>query len=1204
VHATRKKKTAERERPLVPSSFWSPLVAADSLRPGHAFPDALTIPAQRRDVHYQPLEVLVVETFRVVCPEFQWEATRAGNDRGADFIGCGATVPIVPMHCTLYWIVVGQVKRASRPTVALFESGLKSLGRWLRKAPASNLFPADIGTSPVSTVLFVVSTEKKSKLATIREQLRDPYTAVGFTGQTHVISTDRLLTYWAARPDWFERMLKQALSPAVLSDLLAQLALVPRTSGPVLEISVRTPAQAFAGRPIRCILHVQAREPFPVNRYSIRYRQAGGPGDPMHVVRPSLLASDEGVSSSVAAGDTTRFEFWLRCFAPGRRDLGVIQLIDESGTLSTEENLGAVEIEPSFEAPYFSLPHREELAWANDRLKTAAADRQVVAFAVTGAGGAGKSRLCQEILDLAADHGFEWTSSRQDNAPTLGRPLIRRVMAVLSATDDDRIDDASHVIARVRRTVAPASAELVAAIETYFRENQGEVAVDHIAAALASLLAVRMRQRPVILHLHDLHWAGAELFTILRLALDYLRMSERKLPHGLVVMFEGRNQEALKSESGDYRPPDEWLRFLSGVGLPERRVRSWTGKECHEYLVSSIRAGIAPEDKVDPERVPLYEELINYVIRFAGGNPMHVIEQLKRMHALGIIKHHERGFLYVASWLPEDFATPEDILELIRARLALYRVRSPLIVDVLVLFAKIGRVISRALYDQLIEAAAITNVETTLHDIDIVSVPRGYDAAIEFVHENYFRALREERLPPDSSLLALAREWYEGQQLTAHQKAELARLLFLAPRPDYGRLLEIMRDALDDAREMHDGRLSEDLLRNLLRVPAGYRTDPSVADVPLEWELANVLTQVSSWEDALAHLDRLAKDAWARRSDPLLLLYWVKAKAEAANIYVSLQRPDDAVKAVEAALPLAEAAMTSAPPAVRDALMTQIEKLWHRKAVALWYDGRANEALPLQRRAFTFARARGDRKELSVTLREMGTILYHHHPHLGVRLMERSLAVGREANIYYSGILLAEAQVLMGQMLAAISTTSAHEVMKMALAAGRALHHQCMLRFTIYEAVLAALVAGSASAWLNELNESHVWFRSAAAMSVQARLQDEAWKSRLNLAQVAFEGGMRTEVEINAREAVKIIAEGLSVNPSMRAARRSLMTLPLLHALRMDAVRPSDIRAYVDAAQMQWLADWSGRPSFLTPRRQPQQVLHVRRDDFDYFLLN
>jgi hypothetical protein len=176
--------------------------------------------------------------------------------------------------------------------------------------------------------------------------------------------------------------------------------------------------------------------------------------------------------------------------------------------------------------------------------------------------------------------------------------------------------------------------------------------------------------------------------------------------------------------------------------------------------------------------------------------------------------------------------------------------------------------------------------------------------------------------------------------------------------------------------------------------------------------------------------------------------------------------------------------------------------------------------------------------------------------------------------------------------------------MKMALAAGRALHHQCMLRFTIYEAVLAALVAGSASAWLKELNESHVWFRSAAAMSVQARLEDEAWKSRLNLAQVAFEGGMRTEVEINAREAVNIIAEGLSVNPKMRAARRSLMTLPLLHALRMNAVRPTDLRAYVDAAQMQWLSDWSRRPSFLTPRRKPQQVLHVRRDDFDYFLLN
>ena len=1201
--STRTEKNTQ-DSALVAKPFWDPLVASDSLRPGHDFPDALTIPGDLRGANYQPLEVLVAETFRATCPEFEWEATPAGGDRGADFIGCGATVSIVPMHCTLYWIVVGQVKRTSRPDVAIFEAELKKLGRWLENAPPSHLFPAELGTSPVSTVLFVVSTERTASLTTIRERLRDPYTAMGFTGQTHVISANRLLTYWAARPEWFERILRHALSPSVLSNLLAQLALVPLTSDPAFKMSVRTPERALGGKPIRCVIEVQAQEPFPVNRYRLRYRQAAAHDDPMHVARPSVLASDRGIASSVAAGDTTRFEFWLRCFAPGRRELGTIELLDESGAILAEKNLGAVDVESSFEAPYFAPPHQEELVWATERSKEAAAHREIIAFAVTGAGGAGKSRLCQEIIDIAADAGFEWVSARQDNAPTSGRQLIRRVMSTLSATDDDRIDDASRVIARIRRTVAPASAELVAAIQTYFKDDQGDVAVDHVATALASLLAARMRQRPVILHLHDLHWAGAELFTVLRLTLEYLRMSERKLPHGIVLMFEGRNQEALRSETGDYRPPDEWLRFLAGMGLPERRVRSWTAAECRQYLVSSIRAGIAPEDNIDPDRVPLHQELIDYVIRFARGNPMHLIEQLKRMNALGIVKHHEKGFLYVSGSLPEDFVTPKDILKLIRERLALYRQRAPLIVDLLVLFAKIGRVVSRALYDHLVTVARIPNSDDILQEIDIVGVPRAHDAVIEFVHENYFRALRQERLPHQSPLVALAQEWYERQPLTAHQKAELARLLFLASRPDYVRMLEVVRDALDEARETDDGRLSEELLRDLLRIPAGYRGDPSLADVPLEWELANVLTQVSSWEDALDHLDRLAGDAWARRHDPLLLLYWIKAKAEAANIYVSLQRPDDAIAAVDAALPLAEAAIATAPQAIRDELLTQMEKLWHRKAVALWYDGRANDALPLQRRALTFARSRGDRKELAVTLREIGTNLYHHHPRLGVRVMERSIEAGREANIYYSGILLAEAQTLMGQMLAAMSATSAHDVMKAALETSRELHHRCMLRFTIYEAVLAALVAGSASAWLGELNESHVWFRSAAAMSVQARLDDEAWKSRLNLAQVAFQGGMRTEIEINAREAVKIIRKGLDVNPAMRAARRSLMALPLLHALRMQAVRPAEVRAYVDATPMQWLSDWSRRPPFLAPRRQPQQVLHVRRGDYDYFLLN
>jgi tetratricopeptide (TPR) repeat protein len=1184
-------------RPLASNAFWKKLIKP---RKGTSFPDTLCIPDDRRNRNYQPFEVLTVETFRMLCPEFEWEASPVWGDKGADFLGVGARVSIAALNLRLHWIIVGQVKRRRRPPEGNFGDELKKLGKWSIGRPSSALLPNDLTTSPISGVIFVISTDRKSYLAELQKNLADPYESIHYTGPKYVIDADRLLAYWAADLDWFRSTVGEAVTPAELEELVAELSTIALDFDPQLDVTADVPRSALAGKAIRCSLEIHSVNPLPVTRFFIRYRPSMSDSDPIQVVRPTRMASPAGIPALITGTDFSTVEIWLRCYVAGRRDLGLIEILDyKTGSVTSTVDLGSVDVEASFEPPYYREPNLRHFEFAVVQIAEAV-NGQLSAFSITGVGGAGKSRLCEEIVDYAADLGFAWVSLRQENAATRGRQLLRRVMSTLCPGRSE-ITSIETIIDHIRHTVEPSSDEFIAALQMYLTDDQTDVNPQAIAAALTALIVPTLHHRPLILHLHDLHWAGTELFTILHLMLDQLRLNEQRLKNGLVVLLEGRNREALRSATGEFRPPDEWLRFLAAAGLPNRAVEPWSEQRCVAYLRMAMRARTDATRPIEPERIPLDAELIEYVIRHAKGNPMHLMEQLRLMHKLGIVRSHSNGFLYVATVLPQDLDTPSDVLELIRARVALFRATAAAVIDMVVLFAKLGRTVSRALYDSVYDALDTPNARTLLEQLEVITIPRRDDESVEFVHENYFNALSNENIPPDSPLLARATSWFESRPLTPRETADFCRLLFLQRAPDYPKIIGIIFWALDESVAAETGVITEQLLRHLLRIPEGYRRTTRFDDATVRFELAASLTQVGSWEEAYRELESVVALTEPHRRRSAAALHWISAKAEMSSISVSLQSPEGAVAAADDAIqevPIVLPAM----PQIQRQLETQLAKAWHRKAVALWFDGRVVEAAPLQRKAFVLTRARQDDRENVVALREIGTLAFHRNLRLGVRLMEKSVvkakAIGHSAGEIYND----HAQWLMGRIVAAGLDRDAR-VMAACLDEARTLHHASMHYAMLFDGVLAALDAGAASAWLCRLDEAHVWFRTASAIATQAQLLDEAWKARLNLAQVERELGREEEAALNATEAVAIMRRGLDVNPSKRSARRALMALPLAHALRLGAAR-AEIAPYLPPVRLQWMDDWMARPSFISRRSESQQVIHVRRSVYDYFLMN
>jgi hypothetical protein len=216
--------------------------------------------------------------------------------------------------------------------------------------------------------------------------------------------------------------------------------------------------------------------------------------------------------------------------------------------------------------------------------------------------------------------------------------------------------------------------------------------------------------------------------------------------------------------------------------------------------------------------------------------------------------------------------------------------------------------------------------------------------------------------------------------------------------------------------------------------------------------------------------------------------------------------------------------------------------------------------------------------------------------------MEIGLAL---PGFHHESLFIIEAQLAMGRLLVAIEENATHQVICDARRYAEGIHHRCLRQLTHYEATISALVCGAAAGYLKDLEEAHHWFRTAATIAIQSELEDEIWKSRLNLAQVGIEMGRVEEALLNAGEAARMILKGLTAGRlENRAMRRSLMVLPLAHVVRIAGLETIAESVNAGAARdpRQCLADWNQRPGFRN--WAAQQVLHVRRDQYDYFLMN
>lgn len=1168
------------------AQFWEVM---KSVCDGRKFQDVTSIPPENLQNKFQLFEVLVVESLNRLDPAHEWRVTQVSGDQGVDFRGTGPRCEFGILNLTIHQNLLGQTKRRASKNVGLFDDDLRKVGRIAL-------------SEKIAGVIFVFSSEALSAEA-LYEHFRDPDNSIHFRGAKYFIDARRFEDFWARDRAHILRLLDRCLTAKQKKTVDDYLSSIADTSQIELAAELISDTVGMTGKRFLCRLRITQRVPLPSLKVLLRYQPDPLESSRIEVLLPSRLAGP-GKELILAGDEVTEFDFYLRCFVAGSHRLGSIRIETEAGVLIDSVELGRREFLRTFEPPYFEKPNRSSHRAATSHVG-AAARGEVQALAVLGAGGAGKSRFCEAVIEEAADLGFDWLSIGHDNSIGSRRRLIRQLIISLlpGRTSEPPLE---QVVEWLRGRMSPFEESHERALKTYFQDETEGVAADMVTAALLTLIIERTTYRPLFIHLRDLHWADGETLSILGNTIDALS-DACQTALGTLFLLEGRDRDSLRLQTGLFRPPEDWLTFLNARSYERLEIRPWTAEQSRDFLLDLIEAARDPSADTLSQRLPLFEQLCEHILAASAGNPMHIIEQLKSLIDRDYVEVTDAGTIYLKQYLPPDWRPSETVEDLIRLRLEFLKARSPLAAELLIVMAKIGPRVPGALFRFVRSHAGEVEVPLAeLHGVDMAIVPRHSGESFEFRHENYYQVCRNAEVRGDATYLSAAIAFYQNQRsLTARQEFEVAFLMAHHERPDHEKLVRHATHGLEEAKRAADNLLCLDFCKFLLNLPENILREGSIdpAEVKLEQGARQVIS--GNWEESLKSL-RDAESMFALRplAEPVVTRR-LSCKVDAVDALVTLMRTDEALSEVEAGLRLISHALSirgSSNDAFARKLIEARDRLWLRRAVTYWFDGDILKAAKWQRRAYVSGRGQRNALTVGEALREFGTLVLHRHPLFGRRVLGRAVGhLGGDNN--HQATILARVEILFADLL--LAAWEEKDALRVAEIRERAagLHYLCQERASLYEAALVALAAGSCCAMGGDLEDAHHWFRLTVTTAMRTSAYEEVWKGRLNLGQVCLELNLPAEAELHATEAAKTMLVGLDAGSwSKRASRRAMLTWPLLQCIRVAPALEGRLSSYLtlgmDVARERWLE----RPRAAAKSGPATQVLHVRRGDSDFYL--
>ena len=1149
-----KKQTVEEK------GVWERLVKPIECDSAEEFGVEVERPRGKSIVKLQIFELIVAALFARLRPNFEWSVTPVSNDEGADFKGAGNFFEDGPLEIKAEIRVGGQCKKQNKvkDAVASIESGMTRMAKSVNPTFFVVALSARLGEQTIRKAVTLVQEERRrhchvyqraeieglihANLPLVSEILEKA------ADQASLKSDDvtEIVAYFSAKDDG-------------LFDAIDVSVSRPRRSGLPLRVSVKTPRLPSSTKGLRLFW----RPPIATGDDDTTVTLL----DPIEAEREVGIKfeTDEAAQSLVGIEKTLE----LVTHAAGSIELGEIAIGSDCSS-ARRVALPAVYVGAELRPRFFARPFQANRARLDEAFSMALGDG-VAAVGVVGAGGSGKSRLCEEFAFDHMRRGCDRVMARQ--AKILDEPyrLLTDLFSDLVDDDFDFGDGAERVIQAISRYEPRVGKRATPAIRAIFGaagRTSGTVTDQNVLAALVVLIVTRCKRRPLIVHLQELHWCSVNVLLLVESLVRELARStaprDQGETRGVLFVLEGRTQQ-LGSPGEDEWSSEHFEALLRKLDCPMVTCSAFDPDDGHTF-VRLLFESAHPSGYAGSAFAKLEKELVESIVRSAGGNPFHSVEQAKFLVQSGALAQSpQSGLLRVVKLEPGSLTLPPKVFDVIQLRWRFLQKRNPglalLIWAAALLEDRMPTALFQRLHEELAPEVSLSEVNAT----DMLLTGEGQERQVAFRHEHYFGAVRQFTVPARDRerVISVYSDWFD-QRDNPEDRFRYARALLALPKRDVEKAQMLLSVALAEARESGNMLLARRIMTKSLDLAWDGDDESRVAIDPFlrvcdeELELARDLLG-SDRAEAARRLDALSGRLKLRLGEGAAsptrgaaiqrrqlacgvlhsqVLYNDGHPAEAA---IAAGRAVDGIRALRAA---------SQDDYYNELSELEMEAL-HSQGSALALSGEVNEALLVYEGAVEIAA--GSSTPLShKVVSTYANVMLARNPGsseaiLRARLAdapegERSLDSRQSIELNLGMTLLLRAHG--GEMNPGVALAEARELLK-------GVHAGATRAGRFPTASAAALLIGIVDG-VEGGGDAVAWFSEAVIAAARGHKVETLWRARINLAGalLARDGRVTAAVCDNARAALEIMEGTLAPYPDPgRSARFGLIRRPMAQSV-------------------------------------------------------
>jgi hypothetical protein len=760
----------------------------------------------------QIFEVAVAATFASLCPEYRWHVTpNLAGDGGVDFIGKKDFLKHEGYGIAAAVTVGGQCKKRQG-----------NVGNIVHEISGSLV---DMVTT-LDPTFFVVALSSHLDHKRIEEARAKVELAC--RRHCHILDRPQIEGLFSDNLSVLSQILEEShaadggLTAEEMEEVRRYFENRSTNRRPLTSVRVATPDYVLAGTPFTVAVDLRSTA---VAESRLRWRpsQAVRSANAMvTLIEPASAAMAAGaeLSPQAVADDPLQGSglLELRTHAVGDVDLGEIQVgpaEQQAPSANDWISLGTVRAVENMRPRFFEPPFRGQLKRLAERYRQALGGG-IATVGVVGAGGSGKSRLCEEFALERRRHGCGVVTAKQ--AKTLDDPhrLLADLFIGLIDKDISHENPADAVIEEIGRYDAALAERAGPAISPIFAagaEHSGVVNEQSVLSTLLLLIVARARKMPLIVHLQDLHWSTTDVLLLLETLVWQLGHALTGAPgasQGILFLFEGRvrEQQGIGGDGWDSVPFEA---FLEKLDCSRVVCSSLDPKHSLEFIHRLFEER-DPERAAADELLRLQGELVERIDRTAGGNPFHSLEQIQLLKEQGVVGQNlQTGLLYPIRPDLSGLVLPNSVFESIQLRWRYMKERMPelaLLVWALALLEdRVPTPLFRRLWRELAPDVSLADLDAT----DLLWTGEGEEREVLFRHENYFRSLRRFEVSAEDRehTVDVYSSWFEEMEKPdPNDQFRWARVLMERPQPDIPHVEKLLKSAGQGAQQRGDLRLA------------------------------------------------------------------------------------------------------------------------------------------------------------------------------------------------------------------------------------------------------------------------------------------------------------------------------------------------------------------------------------------------------------